>query len=61
MAAGDQLRVVHNQLSRDPASLGNLDLPKYAQCRVPIFSLPQMAVHVLGSRLSGLFINASMQ
>ncbi|KAK9830935.1 hypothetical protein WJX81_007880 [Elliptochloris bilobata] len=43
MAAGDQLRVVYDQLSRDPASLSNLDqdLPNYAQHQVPIFSLPQ--------------------
>jgi hypothetical protein len=43
MAAGDQLRVVYDQLSRDPASLANLDqdLPNYAQHQVPIFSLPQ--------------------
>ncbi|BDA49281.1 UDP-glucose:glycoprotein glucosyltransferase 1 [Coccomyxa sp. Obi] len=42
-AAGDQLRVVYDQLSRDPASLSNLDqdLPNYAQHQVPIFSLPQ--------------------
>ena len=44
MAAGDQLRVVYDQLSRDPASLANLDqdLPNYAQHQVPIFSLPQV-------------------
>jgi len=44
MAAGDQLRVVYDQLSRDPASLSNLDqdLPNYAQHQVPIFSLPQV-------------------
>ncbi len=43
-AAGDQLRVVYDQLSRDPASLSNLDqdLPNYAQHQVPIFSLPQV-------------------
>lgn len=49
-AAGDQLRVVYDQLSRDPASLSNLDqdLPNYAQHQVPIFSLPQVifACHV---------------
>ena len=44
IAAGDQLRVVYDQLSRDPASLSNLDqdLPNYAQHQVPIFSLPQV-------------------
>lgn len=43
-AAGDQLRVVYEQLSRDPNSLANLDqdLPNYAQHVVPIFSLPQV-------------------
>merc|ERR1712138_317460 len=32
-----------DQLSRDPASLSNLDqvLPNYAQPQIPIFSLPQ--------------------
>ena len=42
-AAGDTLRVTYDQLSRDPASLANLDqdLPNYAQHTVPIFSLPQ--------------------
>lgn len=46
MAAGDQLRVVYDQLSRDPASLSNLDqdLPNYSQHSVPIFSLPQARV-----------------
>ena len=41
--AGDQLRVIYSQLSRDPNSLANLDqdLPNYAQHGVPIFSLPQ--------------------
>ena len=40
---GDQLRMVYDQLSRDPASLSNLDqdLPNYAQPQIPIFSLPQ--------------------
>ena len=44
MAAGDSLRVIYDQLSRDPASLSNLDqdLPNYAQHQVPIFSLPQV-------------------
>lgn len=43
MAAGDQLRVIYDGLSRDPNSLANLDqdLPNYAQHQVPIFSLPQ--------------------
>lgn len=42
-AAGDQLRVIYDGLSRDPNSLANLDqdLPNYAQHQVPIFSLPQ--------------------
>jgi UDP-glucose:glycoprotein glucosyltransferase len=43
MAAGDQLRSIYDQLSRDPNSLANLDqdLPNYAQNQIPIFSLPQ--------------------
>lgn len=42
-AAGDQLRVFYETLSKDPNSLSNLDqdLPNYAQHSVPIFSLPQ--------------------
>ena len=42
-AAGDRLRVIYEQLSKDPGSLANLDqdLPNYAQHQVPIFSLPQ--------------------
>ncbi|KAK6945622.1 Glucosyltransferase 24, catalytic domain [Dillenia turbinata] len=42
-AAGDNLRVIYETLSKDPNSLANLDqdLPNYAQDRVPIFSLPQ--------------------
>ncbi|CAI9103836.1 OLC1v1002407C1 [Oldenlandia corymbosa var. corymbosa] len=42
-AAGDQLRVIYETLSKDPNSLSNLDqdLPNYAQHQVPIFSLPQ--------------------
>lgn len=42
-AAGDQLRVVYETLSKDPNSLSNLDqdLPNYAQHSVQIFSLPQ--------------------
>jgi UDP-glucose:glycoprotein glucosyltransferase len=43
LAAGDRLRVTYDSLSRDPASLANLDqdLPNYAQHAVPIHSLPQ--------------------
>lgn len=43
VAAGDQFRVIYDNLSRDPNSLANLDqdLPNYAQHQVPIFSLPQ--------------------
>lgn len=43
MAAGDQLRIMYDNLSKDPNSLANLDqdLPNYAQGAVPIFSLPQ--------------------
>jgi UDP-glucose:glycoprotein glucosyltransferase len=43
MAAGDQLRIVYNELSHDPSSLSNLDqdLPNYTQHQVPILSLPQ--------------------
>ncbi|KAK4757504.1 hypothetical protein SAY87_018805 [Trapa incisa] len=42
-AAGDNLRVFYESLSKDPNSLSNLDqdLPNYAQHNVPIFSLPQ--------------------
>lgn len=42
-AAGDNLRVFYETLSKDPNSLANLDqdLPNYAQHQVPIFSLPQ--------------------
>ncbi|XAR56342.1 hypothetical protein NMG60_11036790 [Bertholletia excelsa] len=42
-AAGDNLRVFYENLSKDPNSLSNLDqdLPNYAQHTVPIFSLPQ--------------------
>eukprot|EP00899_Mesostigma_viride_P007641 jgi/Mesvir1/16879/Mv15763-RA.1 len=42
-AAGDNLRVFYNNLSKDPNSLANLDqdLPNYVQHMVPIFSLPQ--------------------
>ncbi|XP_057977897.1 UDP-glucose:glycoprotein glucosyltransferase [Malania oleifera] len=42
-AAGDNLRVFYETLSKDPNSLSNLDqdLPNYAQHVVPIFSLPQ--------------------
>ena len=42
-AVGDQLRAIYDTLSRDPASLSNLDqdLPNYAQTHIPIHSLPQ--------------------
>ena len=42
LAAGDQLRGMYEQLSKDPGSLANLDqdLPNFAQHQVPIFSLP---------------------
>ncbi|KAG0591180.1 hypothetical protein KC19_1G156300 [Ceratodon purpureus] len=42
-AAGDNLRVFYESLSKDPNSLSNLDqdLPNYAQHQVPIYSLPQ--------------------
>jgi UDP-glucose:glycoprotein glucosyltransferase len=42
-AAGDQLRILYESLSKDPNSLANLDqdLPNYAQHQVRIFSLPQ--------------------
>ncbi|XP_044490237.1 UDP-glucose:glycoprotein glucosyltransferase isoform X2 [Mangifera indica] len=42
-AAGDNLRVIYETLSKDPNSLANLDqdLPNYAQHTVQIFSLPQ--------------------
>jgi UDP-glucose:glycoprotein glucosyltransferase len=42
-AAGDQLRIIYENLSKDPGSLANLDqdLPNYAQHQVPIHSLPQ--------------------
>ena len=43
LAAGDTLRVIYENLSKDLNSLANLDqdLPNYAQHQVPIFSLPQ--------------------
>ncbi len=36
------LRIIYDQLSKDPNSLANLDqdLPNYAQHQIPIFSLP---------------------
>ena len=42
-AAGDTLRAIYDQLSRDPNSLSNLDqdLPNYAQNILEIHSLPQ--------------------
>jgi hypothetical protein len=38
------IRVIYDQLSKDPNSLANLDqdLPNYAQLQIPIFSLPQV-------------------
>jgi len=43
LAAGDRLRIVYEQLSKDPNSLANLDqdLPNYVQHDLRIFSLPQ--------------------
>eukprot|EP00164_Ancoracysta_twista_P019845 GFYU01035145.1.p2 GENE.GFYU01035145.1~~GFYU01035145.1.p2 ORF type:complete len:162 (-),score=40.33 GFYU01035145.1:10-495(-) len=43
VGAGDQYRILYENLSKDPNSLANLDqdLPNYAQNMVPIFSLPQ--------------------
>jgi len=43
VAAGDQLRIVYEQLSKDKNSLANLDqdLPNYAQHQIPIYSLPK--------------------
>jgi UDP-glucose:glycoprotein glucosyltransferase len=43
MAAGDQLRIIYDRLSKDPNSLSNLDqdLPNFAQHDIPIKSLPQ--------------------
>ncbi len=43
MAAGDQYRMIYDNLSADPNSLANLDqdLPNFAQHQVPIFSLPE--------------------
>ena len=62
MAAGDQLRVVYDQLSRDPASLSNLDqdLPNYAQHQVPIFSLPQVP-RALSGRVPHLLLDVAAQ
>lgn len=41
--AGDNLRAIYDNLSRDQNSLSNLDqdLPNYAQDKIPIYSLPQ--------------------
>ena len=41
--AGDAYRAIYDQLSKDPASLSNLDqdLPNYSQNMVEIFSLPE--------------------
>ena len=43
LAAGDQFRILYDNLAKDPNSLANLDqdLPNYAQHQVRIFSLPQ--------------------
>jgi UDP-glucose:glycoprotein glucosyltransferase len=43
MRAGDQLRIIYDQLSSDPNSLANLDqdLPNFSQHQVPIYSLSQ--------------------
>ncbi|CUG29870.1 UDP-glucose:glycoprotein glucosyltransferase, putative [Bodo saltans] len=43
MAAGDQYRMIYENLSADPNSLANLDqdLPNFAQNQVPIHSLPE--------------------
>ncbi|KAF8062716.1 hypothetical protein HT031_004046 [Scenedesmus sp. PABB004] len=43
LAAGDNYRVMYENLSKDPNSLANLDqdLPNYAQHSIPIHSLPQ--------------------
>ena len=48
-SAGDQLREMYNQLSKDPKSLSNLDqdLPNYAQHSVPIFSLPMVMARAM--------------
>ncbi|GBF95627.1 UDP-glucose:glyco glucosyltransferase [Raphidocelis subcapitata] len=42
-AAGDNYRIIYENLSKDPNSLANLDqdLPNYAQHKIPIHSLPQ--------------------
>ena len=47
-----QLRIVYDNLSKDPNSLANLDqdLPNYAQHSIPIFSLPQ-ASDFIGGRI----------
>ena len=43
------MRVVYEQLSKDPNSLSNLDqdLPNYAQHSVPIHSLPMVSFRAL--------------
>lgn len=48
LAAGDQLRVIYENLSKDPNSLANLDqdLPNYAQHQVsaaPLYLVPACA------------------
>ena len=46
MRAGDRLRSIYADMSKDENSLANLDqdLPNYAQHEIPIFSLPQVRV-----------------
>jgi len=50
------LRVVYEQLSKDPNSLSNLDqdLPNYAQHSVPIHSLPMVRFSALASAACSL-------
>ena len=54
-ATGDQLRVIYDQLSKDPNSLANLDqdLPNYAQHQIPIYSLPPVR-RLLPQKQTGL-------
>jgi Glucosyltransferase 24 len=48
-AAGDQLRVIYDNLSKDPNSLSNLDqdLPNYAQHQVELPDFHQLAANPL--------------
>ena len=50
------MRVVYEQLSKDPNSLSNLDqdLPNYAQHSVPIHSLPMVSFSALALALCNL-------